>query len=121
MFHISLILLPFFFTILSVTTANPYPSEVITNESLSNQPANKNMDKTYNEIGDDEMIEDYLDQIMSTSQPEPSADLSSLYSLTRKMNNLLTDSKRLKRPSWATIGKREKIIAYKRPSWAHIG
>ncbi|CAF2661614.1 unnamed protein product [Rotaria sp. Silwood2] len=121
MFHISLIFLPFIFTILTMTMANPCPCELIANESLSNNPANTIMDPTMNQLVDDETLEDYLDQLTAPSQSQTSTDLSSLYPLFRKIKSIGTNRKRFKRPSWATVGKRANYINNKRPSWAQIG
>ncbi|CAF1259394.1 unnamed protein product [Rotaria magnacalcarata] len=103
------------------TKANPYPYELIGNESLSNKPESTIMDATINELADDENVYDYLDQLIAASPAESPSDLSSLYPLSRPTKPLPADRKRFKRPSWATVGKRESFINSKRPSWAHIG
>ncbi|CAF3667135.1 unnamed protein product [Rotaria sp. Silwood1] len=121
MFHISFIFLPFIFTILTMTMANPCPCELIANESLSNNPANTVVDSVMNQLVDDETFEDYLDQLPTPSQSETSTDLSSLHPLFRQIKSLETNRKRFKRPSWATVGKRAYYIHNKPPSWAQIG
>jgi len=97
--------------------ANPCPCELIVNEPLSTNPRNSITDSTTNQLINDEILEDYLDQLSGTSQ----SDLSSLYPLLRQTKSLDTNGKRLKRPSWAAVGKRENSINNKRPSWAQVG
>ncbi|CAF3371592.1 unnamed protein product [Rotaria socialis] len=103
------------------TKANPCPYELIANESLPNKPESTILDTTMNELADDETLKDYLDQLTVASHAEPPSDLSSLYPVLGQTKSLVTDRKRFKRPSWATVGKRESFIKSKRPSWAHIG
>lgn len=109
------------FTILTIAMAKPCPCELITNEPLSNNPVSAVMDSTTNQFTDDENLEEYIDQIPSASQSEPSLYLSSSYPLFRLIKPLDTNVLRYKRPSWASVGKRGIHSINKRPSWAQIG
>ncbi|CAF1242341.1 unnamed protein product [Rotaria sordida] len=104
-----------------MTMANPCPCEIITKESLSNNPANINIDSKMNQLVDDETLEDYIDQLTIPSQSEISTDLSSLHPLFRQIKNSEGNRKRFKRPSWATVGKRAIYMNNKQPSWAQVG
>jgi hypothetical protein len=118
MFHISFIFLPCIFTILSMTMANPCPCELVVNESLSNYPPNSITDSMKNRLINDETLEDYFDQLTASSQSGPSSDL---YPLLRQTKILDTPRERVKRPSWATVGKRAASMNKKTPSWAQVG
>ena len=118
MLHISFIYLAFILTIITMTMANPCPCEVIVNDSLSNDSPNSIPDSTLNQLINDELLEEYLDQLTAVSQSGTSADS---YPLFRQTKSLDTTRGRVKRPSWAAVGKRAASLHNKQPSWAQVG
>jgi len=106
-------------TILTMTMANPCPCEVIVNESLSNDPAtNAITESQLNQLINDGYLEDYLDQLMSSSQSGTSTEFFPLFRQTKSLD---TTRGRVKRPSWAAVGKRAATNNNKQPSWAQVG
>ncbi|UJR09862.1 hypothetical protein I4U23_014084 [Adineta vaga] len=121
MYRVSLIFLPMILAILTMTMANPCPCELIVNESLSNNGQNLNTDSANNQLVDIDTLDDYLDQLNEQTRPESLSDITSLYPLLQQTKNLDTNAPRLKRPSWAAVGKRAASLHNKRPSWAQVG
>ena len=80
------------------------------------------MDSASNVLVDDDSVEDEFDRYAATYQPaEHLQDLAELHELFRQSKSIEANRKRLKRPSWATIGRRTGHAIHKRPSWAPIG
>lgn len=66
------------------------------------------------------------DQTFDDDSNSPSNEiypnLADFYSSSeQKLPAIVFDGRRLKRPSWAAVGKRSKIFIHKRPSWAQVG
>lgn len=83
----------------SLIQAKSCPCELVVNES------DKSTIQSSSSVDDD----------VQQESKDKFHDLTNLYPFVRQI-------KRLKRPSWATIGKRSSsILIKKRPSWAQIG
>ncbi|CAF0874568.1 unnamed protein product [Adineta ricciae] len=121
MFRLSLVCLSFLLAILSISMANPCPCELIVNESIPNNAPTSTTDSINNPLADIDTLDDYLNQLTEQSHPEIFADASSLYPLLRQTKSLDVNGQRLKRPSWAAVGKRAAAFRNKRPSWAQVG
>ena len=120
MFHTSFILFTLLAAILALV-ANPCPCDLIVNESLVNNPAASNTDLTHNQLVDIDSLDDYLERLAEQSHSDASSDASALYPLLRQTKSLDISATRLKRPSWAAVGKRAAALHNKRPSWAQVG
>lgn len=80
------------------------------------------MDSASNALVNDDSVEDQFDRYAAMYQPaEQMQDLAELHALFRQSKSIEANRKRLKRPSWATVGRRTSHVIHKRPSWAPIG
>ncbi len=100
-----------------MTMANPCPCEVIVNDSLSNDSPNFIPESTLNQLINYELLEEYLDHL-TASQSGTSTDSDPFFRQTKSLD---TTRGRVKRPSWAAVGKRAASLRNKRPSWAQVG
>jgi len=86
----------------SLIQAKSCPCELVANETPTATDTSAKRSVVDDESQDESMDNDKFQE------------LTNLYPFVRQI-------KRLKRPSWATIGKRSAILIKKRPSWAQIG